>query len=95
MVDSELEKKKEAKSNKNSKHLLEAFFDGSKQSGDKISYMPQTAFEYTNICEPGLGIPPKIILDDCIEIPLYINDIQKRGVIRAKNQKIGANDDDN
>ena len=36
------------------------------------------------MCEPGLGIPPKIIRDDCIEISLYVNDVQKHGVIPRK-----------
>jgi len=56
----------------------------SKQSGGKNSSMPRTAFEYAKMCEPELGVPPKINLDECIEIPLYVNGVQKHGALRSK-----------
>jgi hypothetical protein len=46
--------------------------------------MPKTAFEYAKRCEPELGVPPKINLSECIEIPLYINGVQKHGALRSK-----------
>jgi ankyrin repeat protein len=41
---------------------------------------PMTAFEYAKLVEPDLGVPPKIALDECIEIPLYTDGVQKHGV---------------
>lgn len=46
--------------------------------------MPKTAFEYAKQCEPELGVPPKIDLSECIEIPLYINGVQEHGALRSK-----------
>ena len=66
------------------KNFLEALLGDSKKSGGKNSSMPRTAFEYAKMCEPELGVPPKINLDECIEIPLYVKGVQKYGVIRSK-----------
>jgi hypothetical protein len=41
--------------------------------------MPRTAFEYARLCEPELGVPPRVNLDECVEIPLYVNGVQTYG----------------
>jgi hypothetical protein len=41
--------------------------------------MPGTAFEYAKMCEPELGVPPKVNLDKSVEIPLYVNGVQTYG----------------
>ncbi|MCH2180086.1 MAG: hypothetical protein MK106_14910 [Mariniblastus sp.] len=43
------------------------------------STMPQTAYEYAKMCEAELGVPPKIVLDDAVEIPLYVNGVKTYG----------------
>lgn len=40
---------------------------------------PKTAFEYAKMAESELGIPPKIDLSESVEIPLYVNGVQKYG----------------
>ena len=40
---------------------------------------PKTAFEYAQMVEPELGVPPHINLDEAVEIPLYVNGKQKYG----------------
>ena len=35
------------------------------------SDMPKTAIAYARMCESELGVPPKIILDEAVEIPVY------------------------
>ena len=42
----------------------------SKAAGEH-SVMPKTAIAYAHLCEPELGVPPKIILDEAVEIPVY------------------------
>ena len=74
----------EKKSEKKIKHFLEYLFGDFKKTGGKKSFMPRTAFEYAKMCEPELGVPPKINLDECIEIPLYVNGVQKYGVILSQ-----------
>ncbi len=37
----------------------------------KESVMPKTAIAYARMCESELGVPPKIILDEAVEIPVY------------------------
>ena len=65
--------------------LLKAISGDSKESDDKKkSSMPKTAFEYAKMCEPELGVPPRINLSECVEIPLYVDGVQKYGVIRSK-----------
>ena len=34
---------------------------------------PETAFAYAQMCEPELGVPPKVNLDKSVEIPLYVD----------------------
>ncbi|MEE3371540.1 MAG: hypothetical protein VX346_19565 [Planctomycetota bacterium] len=40
---------------------------------------PETAFEYAQMCEPELGVPPKVNLDQSVEIPLYVNGVRTYG----------------
>ena len=40
---------------------------------------PKTAFEYAKMVEPILGMPPKVDLGEGVEIPLYVDGVQKRG----------------
>lgn len=40
---------------------------------------PPTAFEYAKMVEPALGVPPRIKLDEAIEIPLYVDGQQAWG----------------
>ena len=40
---------------------------------------PKTAFAYAKMCEPELGVPPKVSLDKSVEIPLYVNGVQTYG----------------
>ena len=40
---------------------------------------PKTAAEYAKMVEDELGVPPKVILDEAIEIPIYLNGVQKFG----------------
>jgi len=42
-------------------------------------HFPKTAAEYAKMAEPHLGVPPKIDLSESIEIPLYMNGVQKYG----------------
>lgn len=42
-------------------------------------HFPETAFEYAKMAESELGVPPKIDLSESVEIPLYVNGIQKYG----------------
>ena len=42
-------------------------------------HFPKTAFEYAKMAEPELGVPPKIDLSASVEIPLYVNGVQKYG----------------
>ncbi|HBE67754.1 MAG TPA: hypothetical protein DDW52_06355 [Planctomycetaceae bacterium] len=48
-----------------------------KKSGRRS--FPKTAFEYAQMVEPELGVPPKINLDEAVEIPLYVNGERKFG----------------
>ena len=38
---------------------------------DRNSRMPKTAIGYAHMCEPQLGVPPRIVLDEAVEIPLF------------------------
>lgn len=40
---------------------------------------PSTASEYAKLIEPELGVPPQIVLDECVEIPLYVDGVQRYG----------------
>ncbi|MBB75924.1 MAG: hypothetical protein CMJ75_15570 [Planctomycetaceae bacterium] len=40
---------------------------------------PETAFEYAQMCEAELGVPPRVNLDQSIEIPLYVNGVRTYG----------------
>ena len=40
---------------------------------------PLTAFEYAQMCEPELGVPPKVNLDKSVEIPLYVDGVRAYG----------------
>ncbi|MCX7387808.1 MAG: hypothetical protein NTX48_14185 [Planctomycetales bacterium] len=42
-------------------------------------HFPKTAFEYAKMVEAELGVPPKIDLRESVEIPLYVNGVQKYG----------------
>ena len=42
-------------------------------------HFPKTASEYAKMAEPHLGVPPKIDLSESVEIPLYVNGVQKYG----------------
>lgn len=43
------------------------------------SDMPKTAIAYARMCEFELGVPPKIILDEAVEIPIFIDGEQVYG----------------
>ena len=43
------------------------------------SDMPKTAIAYARMCESELGVPPKIILDEAVEIPIFIDGEQVYG----------------
>ena len=76
-----------AKQKEKFKDFLKALLSGfGKEDEDdkKGSSMPRSAMEYVKMCEPELGVPPKINLDECIEIPLYVNGVQKHGALRSK-----------
>jgi hypothetical protein len=67
------------------KNFLKSLFgDDDDSDEDNESTMPKIAMEYVKMCEPELGVPPRINLDDCVEIPLYINGVQKHGALRSK-----------
>ena len=40
---------------------------------------PETAFAYAQMCEPELGVPPKVNLDKSVEIPLYVDGVRAYG----------------
>lgn len=40
---------------------------------------PSTASEYAKMAESDLGVPPRVDLSECVEIPLYVNGVQKYG----------------
>ena len=66
------------------KNFLKALFGADDDSDDdKESTMPKIAMEYVKMCESELGVPPRINLDQCIEIPLYVNGVQKHGALRS------------
>ena len=46
------------------------FLDDTKKVG-----FPKTAFEYAKMCEPELGVPPRVNLDKPVEIPVYVNGV--------------------
>jgi len=50
------------------------FLDDVKKVG-----FPKSAFEYAKMCEPELGVPPKVNLDKSVEIPIYVNGVQAYG----------------
>jgi len=64
------------------KEILELLRQKLGQAGSNVDVSPMTAFEYAKLVEPQLGVPPKIILGDCIEIPLYAGGVQKHGVFK-------------
>ena len=41
--------------------------------------MPRSAYDYAKMCEAELGVPPRVILDQAVEIPLYVDGTQKYG----------------
>ncbi len=41
---------------------------------------PPTAWEYAQMVEPILGVPPKVDLGEAIEMPLYVDGVQVHGV---------------
>ncbi len=45
----------------------------------KNAGMPRTAIAYAHMCEPELGVPPRIVLDEAVEIPIYISGKQVYG----------------
>jgi hypothetical protein len=52
----------------------------SKTALGSSEHFPETAFEYAKMVEPELGVPPRINLDEGVEIPLYVDGVQKYGV---------------
>ena len=40
---------------------------------------PKSAFEYAKMCEPELGVPPRVNLDKSVEIPVYVDGVQAFG----------------
>ena len=40
-----------------------------------------TGIDYVRMIEHELGVPPRVILDDCVEIPLYVDGVQQHGVL--------------
>ena len=53
--------------------------DAARDNLYKNASMPQTAYDYAKMCESELGVPPKIILDDAVEIPLYVQGVKTYG----------------
>lgn len=58
--------------------------DSQKKSLKRKRRMPRKASEYAKMCESELGVPPKINLDECVEIPLYMDGVRKHGVIPSE-----------
>ncbi len=52
---------------------------GPEQSAVPETGFPATASEYAKMAESELGVPPKVDLSECIEIPLYVNGVQNYG----------------
>ncbi len=40
---------------------------------------PRTAFEYAKMVEPELGVPPRVDLGESVEIPIYVDGVQRYG----------------
>ncbi|MEM7364531.1 MAG: hypothetical protein AAF525_10940, partial [Pseudomonadota bacterium] len=56
--------------------------DKSGKMGKGVHHFPETAIEYARQVEPVLGVPPRINLDDGVEVPIYVNGKQVRGYHR-------------
>ena len=80
----EYEKAEDKGKNQDKKGKWKNFLKSLFGDEDNESTMPKIAMEYVKMCEPELGVPPRINLDDCVEIPLYINGVQKHGALRSK-----------
>ena len=55
-----------------------------KDSKEEPHNFPENAFEYAKLVEPELGVPPKVNLDESVEIPLFVNGKRKFGNLGRK-----------
>lgn len=55
-----------------------------KNGKDATHHFPKNAFEYAKLVEPELGVPPKVNLDESVEIPLFVNGKRKFGNLGRK-----------
>ena len=55
----------------------------SKDADYRADLFPETAFEYAAMVEPILGVPPKINLAEGVEVPLYVDGVQQRGILKS------------
>ncbi len=53
--------------------------DAEKQLAGVVRSFPTSAFEYAKMAEQELGVPPKIDLSESVEIPIYVDGVQKYG----------------
>lgn len=49
--------------------------------GPKVSEPSTSAIRYVRMIEDQLGVPPQIVLDECIEVPLYVDGEQRHGIL--------------
>jgi hypothetical protein len=52
-----------------------------RQPSDSESQRWLPGMDYVRMVEPELGVPPRIILDDCVEVPLYMDGVQQYGIL--------------
>ena len=53
--------------------------DKKKKDYKKSHNFPDTAYEYAKMVESELRVPPKVDLDKSVEIPIYVDGVQKYG----------------
>ena len=58
-------------------------FAGERDSVYPAEGFPETAFEYAEMVEPQLGVPPRIDLGEGVEVPLYVDGVQMRGTRKS------------
>ena len=58
-------------------------FAGERDSVYPAGGFPKTAFEYAEMVEPQLGVPPRIDLGEGVEVPLYVEGVQMRGTRKS------------
>lgn len=53
--------------------------EGKSSAKGKAHNFPDTAFEYAQLVEPILGVPPRVNLSEGVELPIYVDGVQKTG----------------